>query len=56
MSARTVDQDAFVTGHFGIGVRKGLVTIMLTHGISPDPLERNKRKQSLFRRYKRHAA
>jgi hypothetical protein len=51
-----VEEDPFVPGHFEMGVRKGLFTLMLTRGPSPDPLERNKRKQSLFRLYKRYAA
>jgi len=51
-----VEQDTFVPGRYGIGVRKGLVTLMLTQGVSPDPLVRNKQKQSLFRRYRKYAA
>jgi hypothetical protein len=51
-----VEQDAFVPGHYGFGVRKGLLTLILTHGVSPDPLERNRRQQSLFRKYKKYAA
>lgn len=51
-----VEQDAFVPGRFGFGVRKGLFTLMLTNGMSPDPLERNRRKQSLFRQYQKYAA
>jgi hypothetical protein len=51
-----VRESAFVPGHYGIGVTKGLVTIMLSDGMPPDPPERNKRRLSLYRQYKKWAA
>jgi hypothetical protein len=51
-----VAEDAFVRGHYGIGVRRGLLSVMLTEGVTPDPLARNRRKQSLFRMYRKWTA
>jgi hypothetical protein len=51
-----VEQNAFVPGHYELGVRRGLCTLMLTDGWAPEPLKRNKRKQSLLRQFKKYAA
>lgn len=48
-----VDEFAFVPGRYGIGVQRGLGTIMLTKGLRPKEKEHgNKRMQSLFRSFK----
>ena len=50
-----VGEDAFAPGHYAIGVRKTLCTVWVSNGISPDPPERNRRRQSLFRLYRKLA-
>jgi hypothetical protein len=50
-----VGEDAFVPGHYAIGVRKALCTVWVSNGISPDAPERNRRRQSLFRMYRKLA-
>lgn len=49
-----VEEFAFTKGRFEVGVNRHLMTIMLTKGRTP-PVEGNKRKQSLWREYKRYA-
>ena len=51
-----VTESPFQAGHFEIGVTKGLFTLMLTCGCTPEPLERNRRKQSLFRMFQKYSA
>lgn len=50
-----VEQYPFAAGRYELGVRKEHLTLMLTNGISPDPPERNRRKHSLFRQYRKYA-
>ena len=50
-----VSEYAFSPGRYELGVRRGLVSIMLSGPMSPVPVERNKRMQSLWRQYRRYA-
>jgi len=49
-----VDEFAFEHGRYEIGVRRSLVAVMLSR-LAPDPPERNKRHQSIWRMYRRYA-
>jgi hypothetical protein len=50
-----VEEYAFTPGRYEIGVRRPLLAIMLTGSKAPEPRERNKRMQSLWRQYQRYA-
>jgi hypothetical protein len=57
--AWVVEEFAFVQGKYALGVRKGLGTIMLRAFDTltmPANLTRNKRRQSVWRQYRMHAA
>jgi hypothetical protein len=49
-----VTEFAFGRGPYEIGVRKPLYEVMLSR-LAPDPRDRNKRGESLWRMYQRHA-
>jgi len=49
-----VRESVFNKGHYEIGVNRELCTIMLTKGRIP-PVDGNKRRQSLWREYKKFA-
>ena len=50
-----VSEYTFSPGRYELGVRRPLLAIMLSQPKSPDPRERNKRSQSLWREYSRYA-
>jgi len=50
-----VAEYAFEQGRYEIGVRKGLLSLMLTNGLAPEPRERNFRQRSLLRLYRKYS-
>ena len=50
-----VAEFAFESGHYEIGVRQPLYEVMLSR-LVPAPRERNRREQSIWRAYRKHAA
>ena len=51
-----VREFAFARGRYEIGVQRPPLAIMLSAPMAPEPRERNKRQQSLWRRYTRYAS
>jgi hypothetical protein len=49
-----IDEFAFEPGRYEIGVRRPLVAVMLSR-LAPDPPERNKRQQSIWRMYRQYS-
>jgi hypothetical protein len=47
-----VEECVFRPGRYEIGVRRPLVSVMLTGPKAPEPRDRNKRMQSLWREYR----
>jgi hypothetical protein len=51
-----VREFAFSPGRYELGVQRPKLAVMLSGPMVPEPLERNRRQESLWRRYKRYAA